>query len=82
MALKVPKVVFSRDTLLSNWRVLGKWSWCLKANGIRTLRALRNTHYERVAWPVFRQARHLDYKGLSEKAQAAAISNFRRFLLQ
>jgi hypothetical protein len=29
----------------------------------------RNTHYERVAWSVFRQARHLDYKGLSEKAQ-------------
>jgi hypothetical protein len=30
---------------------------------------IRNTHDERVAWSVFRQARHLDYKGLSEKPQ-------------
>jgi hypothetical protein len=30
----------------------------------------RNTHYERVACSVFRQARHLDNKGLSGKAQS------------
>jgi hypothetical protein len=38
-------------------RVLGKWLWW----------GIRNTHYERVAWSVFHRARHLDYKGLSEK---------------
>jgi hypothetical protein len=50
-----------RETTLETGRVLGKWSWWLKVNGIR------NTHYERVTWFVFRQARHLDYKGLFEK---------------
>jgi hypothetical protein len=49
--------------LCPEYKALGKWSWWLKVNGIR------NTHYERVAWSEFRQARHLDYKGLSEKAQ-------------
>ncbi len=46
------------ESIPETGRVLGKWSWW----------GIRNTHYERVAWSVFRQPRYLDYEGLSEKA--------------
>jgi hypothetical protein len=46
------------ETIPETGRVLGKWSWW----------GIRKTHYERVAWFVFRQARRLDYEGLFEKA--------------
>jgi hypothetical protein len=42
----------------------------------------RNTHYERIAWPVFRQARHLDYKGLSGKAQSDIGGSLEVFFLR